>query len=125
MRDLRVPISSLLRHYLKKRQEQPRLRFDYCLALIREWVRILQRDAHSDLKAKAYNDICMHGTSIYHEVIVNFCSKIVQPDQILNMAKKDGETKKELFDKANNEMSDLLTKNVPTFDRNNIVRLPT
>jgi hypothetical protein len=67
----------------------------------------------------------MHGTSIYHEVIVNFCSKIVQPDQILYLAKKDGETKKELFDKANNEMIDLLTKNVPTFDRNNIVRLPT
>ena len=41
------------------------------------------------------------------------------------MRADEADATKELFDKANSEFVDILTKNVPTFDRKNIMSVPT
>ena len=41
------------------------------------------------------------------------------------MRADEAKASEELFDKANKEFVDLLTKNVPTFNRNNIMSVST
>ena len=64
-----------------------------------------------------------HGSAIYHEVMVNFCAKHIQSDNLVMMNKEDEEASITLFKRANNMFTDLLIKNVRNFSRDSIVKI--
>ena len=67
LRDLKVLPSELLRYYQKiMKQENNRQCFEYSLALIRLWVKILNdMNENSELKKDLYRDLLSHGTSLF------------------------------------------------------------
>ena len=64
-----------------------------------------------------------HGSAIYHEVMVNFCAKHIQNDNLVMMNKEDEEASITLFMRANSMFTDLLIKNVRNFSRESIVNI--
>ena len=82
--------------------------FQFCLALIREWSKILLDGADNDFKEACYKDLLPNGTTLYQEVMMNFCQNFFSNEEVYLLSKSEVVSFKELFNVANQEMTALL-----------------
>ena len=122
VKDTRVMPSEILRHYFSLRNEQPSYCFEYSMALINSWIKMIKSrnnrsGADTELKEAVQQDLRTHGLSLYQDVVIGFaCSYVHSKDHMLNVIKNVEEAYQQLFKKLELEFSWVLEQ-FPTFNR--------